>query len=71
MPNDLATPKIPRGLRVLGTSSSASTTRSADFGQQLKNEAAAIERWWSQPRWQHTKRVYSGMYIILVASAVL
>lgn len=60
--NDLATPKVPRGLRALGTADiqRSSGTSAPDFGQQLKNEAAAIERWWSQPRWQHTKRVYSG-----------
>ena len=59
--NDLATPIVPRGLRVLGTADIQRSSGSApDYGQQLKNEAAAIERWWSQPRWQHTKRVYSG-----------
>ena len=59
--NDVAKPKIPRGLRTLGPFGGGSGTAS-NFGQELKNEAAAIERWWSQPRWQHTKRVYSGTY---------
>ena len=30
---------------------------------EAKAEAAAVERWWSQPRWQDTKRVYSGTFV--------
>jgi hypothetical protein len=54
---DLATPKVPRGLRGIASPSSANELTSVDTLQQ---EAAMIERWWSQPRWKHTKRVYSG-----------
>ena len=67
--NDQFKDKIPRGLRVLLPRSSgaeATTTNGASaqqaFGAQLNQEAAAMERWWAQPRWQHTKRVYSGTY---------
>jgi hypothetical protein len=66
--NDVAQPKVPRGLRTLGPLGAGSSGAASDFGQELKNEAAAIERWWSQPRWQHTKRVYSGTYSSTTAS---
>jgi hypothetical protein len=59
--NDLGVPKVPRGLRVLPSSSTSpqmggTRTELAD----LQQEAARIERWWTEPRWKHTKRIYSG-----------
>lgn len=76
---DLATPKVPRGLRPLGGSggSSGRFGRRNDhggnnkLGQEIKSEAAAVERWWSQPRWQHTKRVYSGAFRFALFCVVL
>jgi Isocitrate lyase family len=44
----------------LRTGVASSKSSSSSFGAQLQAEAAAIERWWAQPRWQHTKRIYSG-----------
>jgi len=63
MPTDLTTPKIPRGLRSLSAPANQPSSN-RNFGQELKAEAAAVERWWSQPRWQHTKRVYSGTFVV-------
>lgn len=51
--------KIPRGLRSLSVPPLSS---SKSYGQQLKAEAAALDRWWASPRWMHTARVYSGKY---------
>jgi hypothetical protein len=53
-------PKIPRGLRGLPISSLAGPTDARSEYDALQAEAASIEQWWSNPRWQHTKRVYSG-----------
>ena len=60
--SDIAAPKVPRGLRSLPLPQQRLQQQETarGFGQQLQSEAAAVERWWSQPRWQHTKRVYSG-----------
>ena len=55
-------PKIPRGLRGLSITSLASTPSPQTEYDMLKDEATKIEQWWSTPRWQHTKRVYSGKY---------
>jgi hypothetical protein len=62
--------QIPRGLRLLrgsGGSGALTSTTTSSFGAQLQAEAAAIERWWAQPRWQHTKRIYSGTCLCLYA----
>jgi hypothetical protein len=54
--------KVPRGLRVLSsTRSSASTSTSRELSD-LQAEASMIEQWWQEPRWKHTKRIYSGEY---------
>ena len=53
-------PKVPRGLRGLSISSISPTPSARSEFDKLKNEANQIEQWWSTPRWQHTKRVYSG-----------
>ena len=53
-------PKIPRGLRRLPMASSSATSSVRSEYDRLKAEAAQIEQWWSSPRWQDTKRVYSG-----------
>jgi len=59
---DPSRPVIPRGLRALPSANNnpqpLSTRSELD---QLKADAAAIERWWMDPRWKHTKRVYSAM----------
>lgn len=58
---DIATPKIPRGLRVLPASAAGmDNTNPRTELQNLKEEAATIERWFADPRWKHTKRIYSG-----------
>jgi len=58
---DVATPKVPRGLRSLPLASSYPSQPSARSElAELQQDAAAIERWWAQPRWKHTKRVYAG-----------
>ncbi|CAR21209.1 isocitrate lyase 1 [Lachancea thermotolerans CBS 6340] len=31
--------------------------------RQLEQQTAEIEKWWSQPRWKHTKRIYSAREI--------
>jgi hypothetical protein len=60
--------QIPRGLRLLrGSGGSGALTTTTSFGAQLQAEAAAIERWWAQPRWQHTKRIYSGTCLCVYA----
>jgi hypothetical protein len=52
--------KIPRGLRGLPITSLAGATDARSEFDALQAEAARIEQWWANPRWQHTKRVYSG-----------
>lgn len=49
--------KVPRGLRTLRN---APKPESTDTLAQLKVEASNVERWWAQPRWKYTKRIYSG-----------
>lgn len=56
---DLATPKVPRGLRSLPVASGLSPSSTGDMAD-LQCDAAAIERWWTEPRWKHTKRTFSG-----------
>lgn len=61
--------KVPRGLRVLNKkhtlfggivpSTTLNVTVSSEL-QQLQQEAASMEQWWSQPRWKVTKRNYTG-----------
>lgn len=58
-PKDLATPKIPRGLRNLPIAS-ATSGDNGPTNNQLQNEKIAIERWWTNSRWTHTKRGYNG-----------
>jgi len=53
-----ADPQVPRGLRSLPTAG-ATSLRTNEL-QDLQQDVAAIERWWKEPRWNHTKRVYSG-----------
>lgn len=55
-------PKIPRGLRGLSTVTSLAPSDPRSELGSLKDDIATIEQWWSTPRWQHTKRVYSGNY---------
>jgi hypothetical protein len=63
--------QVPRGLRMLPLARGVGNyqvTPHNEFGAQLKAEAAALERWWAQPRWKNTKRIYSGTlcYSLLV-----
>ncbi len=51
------TAKIPRGLRVLPPQKKKSLN---DEKSHLRQDTAAIEQWWKESRWNHTKRVYSG-----------
>lgn len=52
--------KIPRGLRSLPITTQSATSGRSEL-DRLQQEAAQIERWWSDAfRWRHTKRVYSG-----------
>ena len=60
----MANDKIPRGLRgVPSTNQPKTVTTSAS---SLQAEAAQLERWWSEPRWKYTKRVYKGTYHTIV-----
>ena len=54
--------KVPRGLR--GLPNRKHLVPALSDKEQLQQEAMAVERWWSQSRWKHTKRIYSGMYIL-------
>jgi len=49
---------VPRGLRNLPAATTVSPTTEL---QRLRTDAAALEAWWQDPRWNQTKRVYSGM----------
>lgn len=51
--------KIPRGLRMLPNAGTPRSDPRSELGK-LQGEAAAIERWWKDPRWKHTTRIYSG-----------
>jgi hypothetical protein len=53
-------PKIPRGLRGLSSASITGSTDARSEYDSLQAEAAEIDLWWANPRFQHTKRVYSG-----------
>lgn len=57
--HDVATPKIPRGLRVLPLAAPSSSPDNELA--KLQGEAQAIERWWKESRWNQTKRIYSAM----------
>mmetsp|Transcript_198 Transcript_198/g.271 ORF Transcript_198/g.271 Transcript_198/m.271 type:complete len:575 (-) Transcript_198:209-1933(-) len=49
--------KISRGLRVLPPKKPGSIT---DEYAKLQNDTTAIEKWWTDERWKHTKREYSA-----------
>ena len=57
----MTTSKTPRGLRGLPQETGPSASQEL---QALKDEAARIERWWTEPRWKHTQRVYSGAFCL-------
>ena len=59
---DKSIPKIPRGLRALPITSGTSSPR--EELNALQQDVAAIERRFQDPRWKHTKRVYTGKYCI-------
>jgi hypothetical protein len=50
--------KVPRGLRGLPPAKERASPK--DELAQLKHDAAQVEAAWSNPRWKHTTRVYSG-----------
>jgi len=54
-------PKVPRGLRVLSGQGEITSGGPQSEYDGLKAEASKIEVWWTSPRWQNTKRVYSAM----------
>ena len=60
---DLATPKVPRGLRALPVASGLPRSSPSGDMADLQQDVAVIERWWQDPRWKHTKRTYSGEFI--------
>lgn len=57
-PKDPSIPKIPRGVRVLPVTDGTPSPR--EELSALQQDVAAIERWFQDPRWKHTKRVYSA-----------
>lgn len=63
-------PKIPRGLRNLPIAGMAPASAPKSELDALKAEAQDIEQWWSTPRWQYTKRVYSGECCVEVCCEV-
>lgn len=57
-----STPKVSRGLRTLPHLSPATSISDPSTEKSmLEKEAAAIERWWADKRWEHTKRTYTAM----------
>lgn len=63
--------RVPRGLRVLSSLSSSSSSSSSSLEPQqelseLQAEAAMLEQWWKEPRWMHTKRIYSRKSVLCV-----
>jgi len=56
---DVATPKVSRGLRLLPHQPSTPTPRQE--AESLQTEAKAIEQWFAAPRFAHTTRPYSAM----------
>jgi hypothetical protein len=58
-------PKIPRGLRGLSSVTSLAPSDGRVELSSLNEDIASIEQWWSTPRWQHTKRVYSGKELLV------
>lgn len=59
---DPTTTKISRGLRVLPPKKGHSV--STEYAN-LQRDTAAIEQWWKDSRWNHTKREYSGTWTCL------
>lgn len=53
-------PKVSRGLRVLSPVQANNDDIPTQEYSKLLEEAADIETWWKDPRWQHTTRVYKG-----------
>ncbi|KAK9465385.1 isocitrate lyase [Lipomyces arxii] len=39
--------------------------------QQFDDQVAAVKKWWSEPRWQHTKRVYTAESIVQKRGSIL
>lgn len=57
---DIATPKVPRGLRVLPSNPLPTSDPRSELSE-LQSEASRIDQWWTDARWKHTKRIYSSM----------
>lgn len=55
---DKSIPKIPRGVRALPVTNGTPSPR--EELSALQQDVAAIERWFADPRWKHTKRVYAA-----------
>jgi hypothetical protein len=56
---DVAKPKIPRGLRALPAAAASSRVSPGSELGMLRSEASSIDQWWKDPRWKNTTRVYS------------
>lgn len=50
---------VPRGHRSLVEKTELTTTTSSEMAL-LKADVISLESWWKEPRWEHTKRTYSG-----------
>ena len=67
------TAKISRGLRVLPPKKAQSVN---EEHANLQRDTASIEQWWTDSRWNHTKREYSGtchavmLFCILIKSSI-
>ena len=57
-----STPKVSRGLRGLRNSFSDNGETVEAERNALLSEIAHLEQWWSDERWNGTKRTYSGEF---------
>ena len=55
----MVVPKVSRGLRVLPLPTPDKSDVKAERDALLQ-EIAQIETWWREPRWDDTKRAYTG-----------
>ncbi len=57
-------PKIPRGLLIL-QKNRIHHDEVTEEGHYLSSEAAQINEWWNDSRWENTKRIYKGKTIFI------
>lgn len=61
----ISTPKVSRGLRGLRNSSFSNNSESVEAERDaLLSEIAHLEQWWSDERWNGTKRTYSAADVV-------